>query len=227
MLESTQSPGSTPELLTTVIEQLEEDIVFGRLRPRERLVEEDLVARFGVKRHIVRQALIELERVGIVVRLRGKGARVCEFTPSEVEQLYAVRQLLETEAARSIPLPAPEALLAELRLIADAHGEAVEQGDLRTIYRANIRFHQVLFAACSNLYLAEAIDHFASKANAIRFYAGRDPGLFAKARDEHYGILKTLEKGDRKRLVDLCVRHLQPSRRTYIENYRSLFGDTP
>lgn len=216
---------STVESLTHVVEQLEEDIVFGRLRPRERLVEEDLVERFGVKRHIIRQALLELERIGIVVRLRGKGARVCEFTPQEVEQLYAVRELLEVKAASLIPLPADKELVKELTAIHRAHSKAVEMGDLKTIYRANIRFHQVLFTACGNPYLTEAINLFAMKSNVIRFYVGRDPRMFAGSRDQHGQMIEVLKGGTREALINLCVRHLQPSPKAYIEAYRALFGE--
>ncbi|MCP3055496.1 GntR family transcriptional regulator, partial [Aurantimonas sp. LRZ36] len=55
---------------------LEEEIVFGRLHPRERLIEEELASRFEAKRHIVRQALVELERLGLVERVRNRGAVV-------------------------------------------------------------------------------------------------------------------------------------------------------
>jgi DNA-binding GntR family transcriptional regulator len=41
--------------LTEIIDTLEEDIVFGRRRPRERLVEDDLVAQFGAKKHRYRR----------------------------------------------------------------------------------------------------------------------------------------------------------------------------
>ena len=44
----------------TLASALEFDILFGRLKPRERLVEDALMQRFGVKRHAVRQALVEL-----------------------------------------------------------------------------------------------------------------------------------------------------------------------
>ena len=215
----------TVESLTHVVEQLEEDIVFGRLRPRERLVEEELVDRFGVKRHIIRQALLELERVGIVVRLRGRGARVCEFTPEEVEQLYAVRELMEERAARLIPLPADKELVKDLTAIHRAHGKAVDVGDLKTIYRANIRFHQVLFAACGNPYLSEAINLYAMKANVIRFYVGRDPRMFAGSREQHGQMIEALKGGNRDQFVELCIRHLRPSPKAYIEAYRTLFGE--
>lgn len=211
--------------VTSVVERLEEEIVFGRLRPRERLIEEDLVARFGVKRHTVRQALQELERIGFVVRQRGRGARVCEFTPTEVRDLYAVRELLEAKAASLIPLPAGKDLVKRLTALHRAHGKAVADGDMMGIYHANIQFHQVLFGACGNPYLVDAINLFAMKANVIRFYLGRDPKMFSGARDEHGEIIEALREGRRDDLVELCVRHLRPSPQVYIDTYHVLFGE--
>jgi DNA-binding GntR family transcriptional regulator len=45
---------------------LEEEIVLGWLQPRERLIEEDIASRFKVKRHVVREAIAELERMGSI-----------------------------------------------------------------------------------------------------------------------------------------------------------------
>jgi len=46
--------------LEEAVRILEEEIVLGFLHPRERLVEDDLLERFGLKRHVVRQVLVEL-----------------------------------------------------------------------------------------------------------------------------------------------------------------------
>ncbi len=64
------------EAMQQALDTLEEDIVFGRLHPRERLTEDALMARFGLKRHVVRQALAELELMGVVERKRNVGAVV-------------------------------------------------------------------------------------------------------------------------------------------------------
>src|SRR3546814_9723107 len=61
------------------------EIVLGWLQPRERLIEEDLAARFEVKRHIVREAIFELERIGLVERIPHKGAVVRMLQATEVE----------------------------------------------------------------------------------------------------------------------------------------------
>lgn len=53
-----------PDALAAAVATLEEDIVFGRLHPRERLTEDELMARFDMKSHAVRQVLVELELLG-------------------------------------------------------------------------------------------------------------------------------------------------------------------
>jgi DNA-binding GntR family transcriptional regulator len=204
---------------------LEEDIIFGRLRPRERLVEDALMRRFGAKRHVVRQALVELERIGLVARERNKGAMVRDFALDEVEQIYAMRELLQGHAARLIPLPPDPALVGRLREIHREHGAAVARGnDLGAVYRLNNAFHDALFAACGNRYLAEAISHYAWLAHAIRSYRIADPVLLAQARDEHGLMIEALAAGDRERLVRLCVDHIKPSKEAYLAVRRVIEG---
>src|SRR5262245_43299236 len=67
-----------------VVRALEEDIIFGRLQPGEKLTEDALLARFPVSRHFVRQAIGQLERIGLVIRERNKTASVRMVTPTEV-----------------------------------------------------------------------------------------------------------------------------------------------
>src|SRR5450830_632256 len=93
--------------LEQAVRILEEEIVLGFLHPRERLVEDDLLERFGLKRHVVRQVLVELERMGLVERKRNIGALVKAYTAKEVEDLYAVRELLECQCVRLIRFPVP------------------------------------------------------------------------------------------------------------------------
>ena len=73
------------------MEALEEDIIFGRLKPGERLREEALLDRFGHSRHFIRAAFVRLEKKGIVVRTRNVGAAVRAF--SGVSMKRSVRSL--------------------------------------------------------------------------------------------------------------------------------------
>lgn len=202
--------------LAEVVQTLEADIIFGRLKPRERLVEDMLMERLGVTRHLVRQALFELERLGIVVRERNKGCAVRYFPPAEVEHIYELREVLQAHAARRIPLPAPDALIGALEAIHGEHVRAVEQGALGAVYRLNNAFHNTLFGACGNPRLVEAIAHYAWLAHAIRSYRIADPRLLRQARDEHGAMIEALRRGERDALVRLVVEHIRPSKDAYL-----------
>ena len=202
--------------LEEIVRTLEEDIIFGRLKPRERLVEDALMERLGVTRHLVRQALFELERMGIVARTRNKGCAVRYFPPAEVEQIYEVREVLQAHAARRIALPAPGSLIEALSAIHARHSRAVDTGGLGAVYRLNNEFHNTLFGACGNPHLVQAIAHYAWLAHAIRSYRIADPALLRQARAEHAAMIEALRRGDRAALVRLCVEHIRPSKEAYL-----------
>ncbi|HEX4942815.1 MAG TPA: GntR family transcriptional regulator [Usitatibacteraceae bacterium] len=197
---------------------LEEDIVLGRLHPRQRITEDELLERFGLKRHVVREVLATLERMGLVERRRNIGALVRSFTPREVRELYAMRELLETEAARRMPLPPPAAALDRLAAIQRDHDKAVARRNLREVHRTNLAFHRELFALAGNEVLENAITEYARQTHAIRFSALVSPDFREQAREEHQAMIRALAAKDRVHLVALCRRHLRPARDAYLEH---------
>jgi DNA-binding GntR family transcriptional regulator len=212
----------SPVGLAEVVGTLEEEIALGQIGPRERLIEEELAQRFEIKRHVVRQALAELETMGIVVRLPNRGAAVRDYSSAEVEQLYVVRTLVETCAAALVILPAPSALVRQLTAIHERHCAAVKKGNLRRVFRENLLFHKTFFAACGNASLVEVIEHLAMKAHAIRSYSIGNPDLLALVCSEHAMMIKLLKGNDRKRLVALVGQHIQPAKNAYLQLGRHL-----
>lgn len=207
-----------------IVAALEEDIALGLLAPRERLVEEDLAARFVVNRHVIRQVLVELDSMGIVVRQPNRGAAVRDYSTKEVEQLWLVRTLVETCAAKLLPLPAPKSLIQDLRAIHERHCTAVDSGDLPRVFRENIEFHRVFFAACGNAPLTELIEQLQLKTHAIRSYSIANPKVLAAVRAEHAQLILLLQKGDRRHLVKLVGSHIQHSKDAYLELSRHRTG---
>ena len=214
---------NTEEKVQTIVQTLEVDIVLGRLYPRERLVEETLARRFETKRHVIRQALNELESAGLLVHEANKGSTVCEYSAEEVRQLGQMRDFLERQAALLIPLPVDGEDYSKLKSLCDEHSTAIEQGDMLVVINANKEFHQALFRLCGNVFLANVIDEMAKKAILIRFSSSIDMNLLKQARDEHFKILDALRANDNRTLSEICVRHLQASRQKYLENRGHLF----
>lgn len=198
-----------------ICDALERDILFGRLRPRERLIEDEIIARLDATRHQVRQALIELERRGLVIRPVNRGALVRDFTAEEIAEIGAMRETLHAEAARTLPLPAAPDLIAELERHQRKHDAATAARDLIAVHRANNDFHATLFSACGNRYLAQTIADYAALSLAYRCHLMAHPTYTDNAAREHRAMIAALRAGDRAALIRLCVEHTRPAQRVY------------
>lgn len=196
-----------------IVEQLESEIIFGRLRPHQELVEDALIARFDAKRHIVRAAIQELVARRIVVKPRSRSARVKDFTTIEVREIYDMRALLQREAVRIMPLPASSDELNALKEIHIRYVAAASVGaDQNLIHKLNDEFHEQLFALCRHKTLCKAIVFYTEASNPIRSYGITDKNWLQRAIAEHTAMIRAIEQQDRTTLETLVVEHMQPSR---------------
>ncbi len=209
-----------------IVKDLEEDIVFGVFHPKEKLTEEDLMARFDAKRHVVRDALSQLDSMGLVIRVPNRGAYVRELAPEEVIEIYEVREILEVAAAMRTPLPAPKEVVEAMKRIQDQHSEAIERHDLRRVFRLNIQFHREQFLACGNNKLVQSIIEYAQQAHLIRAIKYSEPGHLQKVERDHRQIIKAMQGKNRDSLVEIVRSHLPDSRDAYLRAYALRHGGT-
>jgi DNA-binding GntR family transcriptional regulator len=169
--------------------------------------------------------LTELERRGLAERRKNVGAVVKSFTAREVTELYALRELLETDAASRIVFPVSSQKIDALRALQAQHDEAAIVGDLRRVFRVNMAFHRAFFALSENEALTEAIGEYERRTHAIRSVSIMFPQYLEKARLDHHQMIGALESGDGERLIKLCREHLVPSRDAYLEaHHRRAFA---
>jgi DNA-binding GntR family transcriptional regulator len=220
-LEATQTdsgeferPAQDPQ--GKVVKVLEEEIIFGRLLPGERLVEDALMARFEVTRHVVRSALFALERTGIVVRERNKGATVRSLTPTQVRKIYDVREMLQRQAALLIPLPAPREFVLRLQEIHERYVLAVDEARYRDVHELNDTFHLTLFSGCDNPYLVESIKSYMFLSLPVRAKTMTDSSMLAVSVQHHAAMIRLLDGRDTWSLAQLCVDHIQPAKSEYL-----------
>ena len=205
-----------------IFDALRDDIVFGRLHPRERLVEADLVTRFDSHRAAVREALVALEQAGLVDRQRNKGASVLDLKPERVEQLYAVRLLLETTAVATMPLPLDPVAMEVLVAIQRDHQQAVAGDDLRRVFEHNNRFHRHLYEQCGNPVLVELIEQCATRALTVRFHPYMDHSFLERVCEDHWAMIEACGRGDRAKLTILVRDHLPLAKNRYLHTYDDL-----
>lgn len=204
--------------VAAVIAALEADIIAGRILPRNRLIEDHLMEDYGAKRHVVRAALEELERLGVVVKPRYRGAELRRFDKGEIARLYDMREVLHRAAVARIRPPTDAALKPVLHWL-EAHAAAAREGDLVAIHRTNMMFHDAVFALCDNPFLVATIRQHDWLSFPIRAYGVADAAALAQACDEHRRLVDLLVAGEMEALEALTISHMSRARRLYEEKF--------
>lgn len=206
---------------------IEVDIVFGVYAGGTRLVEDALMVRFAVKRHQVRDALVQLEGKRLVERIPNRGAVVVELMPDVVDEIYQVREVLECAAARITPLPAPPSALSELAALQRDHARAVADGEFRRVFELNIAFHRAQFALCGNGQLIEAIEDFSRRVHTIRAVKYGDHDHMRAIVGQHLAMVDALGGKDIDAYVAAVRVHLPASPEEYRIHYHRKHGSPP
>jgi DNA-binding GntR family transcriptional regulator len=207
--------------LSELVRSIEEDIIFGRLAPGARLVEDALMARHSASRHFIRQALAQLERSGIVRREKNVGATVSSYSADEARQIYQVREMLTRQAALMVPLPASRDLLDQLAEIQGRYIGAATSDNLRGLHEVNDEFHFKLFSACGNPYLVQTLQDYMALTLPMRARNLADASGVARSIREHDMMIDLLRGDDRWALAQLCVEHLQTAKKDYLTRVAS------
>ena len=197
--------------------QIEESILLGRLFPKERLVEDELMERFQAKRHIVRAALNALEVEGMVEKRRNVGAFVKAYSAKEVKDLYEIRELLETSALLNIQLPLSQDAITRLEQAQKLHDDAIEKNDVLAVIRANAGFHDEVFSLQPNSALADAIKKYSSMTHVIRSASFSSGASLQRSKAEHHEMIEALKSEDLSQMEALGKKHLVPSRIAYLQ----------
>lgn len=212
---STSPDAAASHPVAAVIAAIETDVIRGRILPRTRLIEDHLMEDYGAKRHVVRAALIELERLGVVIKPRHRGAEIRRFDAPDLERLYDMRAVLHRAAVAMMRLPPAADAVEALEAARAAHEAACRQGDLIAIHRSNMTFHRLLYGLCENPYLAESIRLHDWLSFPVRAYGVADTQALRIACEEHARMVEAVRRGEVAALDDLAVRHMAKARQIY------------
>src|SRR5262245_61305319 len=194
-------------LSKVVSEQIRGQILDGKLRPGERLVEDRLSAELGVSRVPVREALRVLSTEGLVRLEPNRGASVAEVTAELVAELVEVRTLLEALNARLAARRHDPGIVAALQDTLRRGNAAAESGSPDQLARLNREFHERLAEASRNSVLSDIMRSLRERTSLAFAINGR-----ARARDdwkEHAAILAAVIEGDEEFAALLAARHVK------------------
>lgn len=220
----TSAPLSRGALRHEIVKQLLADIFQGRLEPGARLIVQKLATRFGVSSTPVREALVELESVGMAQFMHNRGAVVKAFGPQELREIFHLRRILEVEATRCAAQHIPgyqiESLKRELLLLASE-----ETGDDWSVREmaSDRRLHELIAAACGSQRLADEIGRYDTLMQTIREIVGNRRKVQSQAVREHLPIVDALLLGNPEVAAEAMARHIA---RTVESVEAIMFGST-
>ena len=201
----------------TVGDKIRGQILDGKLRPGERLVEDKLSVELGVSRVPVREALRELSAEGLVRLERNRGASVTEVTPAMVAELVEVRALLEGLNARLAAQRHDPQIIKQLGEILKRGNAAAGSGTSEQLARLNAEFHERLTEASRNSVLSDMMRGLRERTSLAFAINGRQ-----RAREdwqEHSGILAAVIAGDVELASLLATRHVHNAAAAFAKSH--------
>jgi DNA-binding GntR family transcriptional regulator len=187
-----------------VKETLLDRILQGTYGPGERLVELQIAQELGTSQGPVREALRELEALGLVESQSYKGTRVREITEQEIEDSYQVRSVLEQLAAE-LAAPKLKGNTSSMRKEFEAFSQAAKKRDVRKYSQHDMEFHRLILDAAGNQLLSTLWDSVVLESRflvTLKSRIGEDE--LEKLAAAHAPILEALDSGDAGKAAQLA-----------------------
>ncbi len=195
-------------------------IISGKLEPGQRLVAQQIAEEMGISRMPVREALKRLEAQGFIHSSPHRGAVVSGLSVKDVEEIYAIRRVLEAYAVRQTCKLATREHLVDLERIA---GE-VEVGAARegepAFHEKNDEFHYALFRASGNETLAELLRNLWEKSAYYRTLGTALKGRLDQSTADHREIIRAIRERDPDAAEELVTRHTDAAFTALIESLK-------
>ena len=204
-------------LVDRVLTLTRDRILSGAYPPGTRLRLQTLAEESGASLIPVREALRVLEAERLVETIPNRGARVSSLSQDDMEDLYSVRIILETQALRESP-PMTEEEAEMFRSLLDRLKVAVEADDADLILDLHRQYHFGLYGRSHSNWLPLLIDLLWKHTERYQrlSLSFRHDG----ADHEHREVLEALAAGKTERAVQALRNHLSTTARLVGDGYR-------
>jgi DNA-binding GntR family transcriptional regulator len=179
-----------------VYEAIKKSIINLSLLPSEPLVEQRLAQELGVSKSPIREALMRLEREGLVYTIPFKGCLVAKVTQKDIIEVIQLREALETFCVKYACKTFSHAEIQRAKEIISEAEEALRQDDIKRCLSRNLQFHEFLISQSKNGRIVKAYANLQDHLNRYRNIAKQIVGRVAKSHREHILIMDALEKKD-------------------------------
>lgn len=191
-----------------IAEELEALIFNGTFADGARLDEVQLAQQFGVSRTPIREAFQRLAQSGMVEQIPRRGVFVRQPGPVELIEMFEVMAELESVCARLAASRISDGALRDLQQANEHCNAAVGAQDTEIYYRANERFHAILYRQSGNGFLEQECHRLHRRLQPFRRVQLRLRGRLSQSMAEHEAIVAALLDGDGARAAEVIRTHV-------------------
>lgn len=185
---------------------LKEMIENYRFQPGARIVVEDIARELGVSRTPVWEAINKLEKEGLVENKTNKGVYMTLLTSEDALNLYAVREVLESMAARLAAEKIEDQILQKMKDCLERQRPIVENKEMVEYSKIDFEYHALVYEACKNPFLKELLNAIKDKMRPINMHLQLVlPTLY----EHHWLLFEALNDRDPKKAEAALKEHNQ------------------
>ena len=173
-------------------------ILDGTLAPGERIVESTIAKQLQVSRAPLREALWLLANVGLVQLKAHQGAFVARLSQQDVREIFEIREILETHAAKKVRATLTPDSKNRLESALAALEDAARGRDVARCTNADMDFHRTICELAGNRHLTEVLNDISTRFFAYELIRDlRNPGRyqFDDKVEEHRELLRLILRG--------------------------------
>ncbi len=182
-----------------------EEIIYNRMKGGCPLSEADIASKLEISRTPVREAMMILEREGIVVRYPSRGCFVAQITVQDVYEIFELRTQFELTALRNAYTLIADRQLAELEEALEA---LTPDSPPEAYFETDRKLHGLLLDYCGNGRLVDFICILNAQIERVRVISASRPDRLAESRREHIELVEALRKRDLALAEELLEKHI-------------------
>lgn len=198
------------------LEKLRAAISTGLYPPGARLVERELCEALGVSRTSVREALRQLQSENLVEVGKRRSINVAVITSKDADDIYMIREMLETEAIRRFVQVGDDKAIKELVRIHKQIAKALTKDNVRQLAGVASEFYETILQGSKSKVIYEVARPLLARVNYLRIRSMSEPGRLDGGLREWDAMIKAVTDGDAEAAAAAMGTHLRNARTAIV-----------
>lgn len=213
-------PLPRPSLAETAYRTLAREIASGALVPGQKLNIRDIAQRLEVSRTPVKEAFNRLAQEGVLTIHPQSGTYVAVLEPDDVHDLFEVRLMMETWAAKLLAESKDSGRIAALESLVDDCEKLLraEDFDYEAFVEADREFHRVIVESAASPRLSRFYEAVYPQIQLMRVYWGRARERAKTSHRQHVAVLQAIRDSGPLHAADALAVHIRSSRADVVEH---------